>query len=170
MDKDKLYTEKDEERFLSKIEIDYDSGCWLWQAYTNHSGYGQFRLRKTTVRAHRVMFATWIGNIPDGYEVDHLCKVRHCVNPKHLTLIDFDGHRQQGAEYLSSRDTCINGHRYTEENTRRRSDGRRDCLECHNRRKTLSRLFKRVEKLTNTPVDKNSAWLSTPIKKIRPTT
>ena len=144
------------------------SGCWLWTAYTNHAGYGQFRLRKTTVRAHRVMYATWVGAIPDGYEVDHLCKVRHCVTPEHLRLIDAESHRQQGAEYLSNRDTCVNGHPYTDENTRRRPDRRRDCLECHSHRKTLYRFFKTVEKLTNKPIDKNAVWLSTPVKRIRP--
>lgn len=72
-------------RLLDKVEIDPVAGCWLWTAAKNNGGYGMFTFTTGWRRsAHRVSYETFVGPIPDGLQLDHLCRVRHCVNPDHL--------------------------------------------------------------------------------------
>lgn len=70
----------DEARFLAKI-VRAPSGCWLWVAHLNADGYGTFRSENgTMVLAHRWAYEHWVGPIPIGMTLDHLCRVRRCVN------------------------------------------------------------------------------------------
>lgn len=74
--------------------------CWLWRGARNHKGYGIVATvrsdgTKTTVAAHRVSYLMYIGEIPAGYEVDHLCRVRLCVNPLHLELVTPDENKRR---------------------------------------------------------------------------
>ncbi len=74
-------------RFIAKIDASDQAGCWMWTASKDHRGYGQFVLGPTPKRAHRVA-VLWSGReIPDGYEVDHLCFKKACVNPAHLDIV-----------------------------------------------------------------------------------
>jgi hypothetical protein len=60
----------------------YEGGpCWIWQRHINDQGYGVVGRRG---RAHRLMYEEMVGPIPEGLELDHLCRVRACVNPAHL--------------------------------------------------------------------------------------
>jgi hypothetical protein len=74
-----------EDRFWPKV--DQSGGpdsCWPW-LNRRKDGYGMFsRDRVTQVRAHRVAYELVVGPIPAGLTLDHLCVVRHCVNPAHL--------------------------------------------------------------------------------------
>jgi len=63
----------------------YSGGpCWIWQRYINDQGYGVVGHKGGTVRAHREMYEKMVRPIPEGLELDHLCRVRSCVNPDHL--------------------------------------------------------------------------------------
>lgn len=73
------------DRFTAKTEV-VESGCWNWTGPTNEKGYGLFNYGRTQ-RAHRVAHEHFIGPIPDGTEVDHLCRNRRCVNPAHLEAV-----------------------------------------------------------------------------------
>lgn len=75
-----MSTEAD--RFFAKVEKTND--CWLWRAATT-VGYGVFkRATKVLVYAHRWSYEHHVGPIPEGLHIDHLCRVRACVNPAHL--------------------------------------------------------------------------------------
>ena len=75
------------ERFLSCFEIDGWSECWLWNRAVNDSGYGVVRVGQTFWKAHRYSFTVFVGPIPEGLELDHLCHVRLCVRPCHLEAV-----------------------------------------------------------------------------------
>jgi hypothetical protein len=65
-------------------EIDPSTGCWLWQGALHPKGYGHDR---TGEKAHRVYYERHVGPIPDGLELDHICRNRACVNPEHLEAV-----------------------------------------------------------------------------------
>jgi hypothetical protein len=71
-----------EVKFL--MNIDFTDDCWLWEGPTQKDGYGQLGWDGATRPAHRVAWKEWIGPIPNGYQIDHLCEVRNCVKPEHL--------------------------------------------------------------------------------------
>lgn len=74
------------DRFESKYVI-VEDGCWLWVGHTNPGGYGRFRFNGATGAAHRAAYEIYIGKIPDGMHIDHLCSKRSCVNPDHLEAV-----------------------------------------------------------------------------------
>lgn len=87
--------------FWQKVEK--SDGCWLWTGSDDGKGYGKFRIAGKSYRAHRVSYEWTFGKIPDGREVDHVCRVRNCVNPSHLRLVTRAENLQNiGASALSS--------------------------------------------------------------------
>jgi len=103
------------ERFWSKVNKDgpiwRGSPCWLWTASSGgKGGYGQFQLgggKSKMVRAHRWSYEAVVGFIPEGLELDHLCRVRLCVNPSHLEPVT---HRENDLRAHHLRQTCYKGH------------------------------------------------------------
>lgn len=75
-----------EERLLARIE-ETDDGCWVWTGAQQGAGYGMLRVDGEGASAHRLAHEEWIGPIPDGLEIDHLCRVRLCINPEHLEAV-----------------------------------------------------------------------------------
>lgn len=65
-----------------------ENGCWLWTGVVSRRGYGQWARLRKTLSAHRVAWEHLRGEIPDGLQVDHLCAVKHCVNPWHMELVN----------------------------------------------------------------------------------
>lgn len=117
--------------------IDKTPTCWLWTSHIRSDGYGTFTQRVdgriTPQYPHRLMYETTVGPIPDGYQIDHLCRVRHCVNPAHLEAVPPRENylRGIGATAVNARKTeCIHGHAFTPENTYHRPTGGRSCREC----------------------------------------
>lgn len=74
-----------EQRFWNSME-NGDNGCWLWTASTDKSGYGLLRVAGKTKLAHRYAYELMVDAIPDGLQIDHICRERKCVNPQHLRL------------------------------------------------------------------------------------
>ena len=70
--------------FLKKVEkTDY---CWIWTGSRKPKGYGQFGVNYKVVNTHRYAYENFIGPIPDGMVVMHICDNPPCVNPDHLKL------------------------------------------------------------------------------------
>ena len=119
-------------RIVRSVERTPD-GCWLWRrAITNNTGYGQLSIRGRVYKAHRVAYEAFVGPIPDGLHIDHLCRVRACVNPWHLEPVTPLENTRRGAGPVS-RACCPLGHPYDEANTYRAS-GRRYCRLCQRTR------------------------------------
>lgn len=70
-------------RLDQKISID-DAGCWHWTGKRDHDGYGKAYIGARWHFAHRVVYELRVQPIPEGLTIDHLCRVRDCVNPGHL--------------------------------------------------------------------------------------
>lgn len=100
-------------RFEAKIEHD-PSSCWLWVGCVLQTGYGQFRLGKMRP-AHRVSYEHYRGEIPKGLTLDHLCRIRNCVNPWHLEPVTARENTMRSPvapAALNARKTkCMRGHR-----------------------------------------------------------
>lgn len=117
-----------EERFWSRVEK--TEQCWLWTALTNKYGYGLLSVSNHHVLAHRFAYELLVGPLPRGLVVDHLCRVRNCVNPDHLEPVtDFENKVRGLKSPLKT--ACPQGHDYTDPNNVRIVGRGRACAECH---------------------------------------
>lgn len=131
-------------RLARKVE-QADSGCWLWRASKDPCGYGQVWWETRPHKAHRVVYTLAFGPIPDGMELDHLCKVRHCVNPAHLEPVTHQENLLRGDTFQAgnaAKTHCKRGHEFTAENIYLLRDGGRRCRACrasaHLRRRAVA--------------------------------
>src|SRR5690348_9305170 len=67
----------------ARVDRDDGDGCWLWRG-AKSKGYGQARIDGRVYYVHRLLFEAERGPVPEGLELDHLCRVRWCVRPSHL--------------------------------------------------------------------------------------
>lgn len=110
------------ERLLSKAVINFETGCWEWNGQLNSDGYARFGVtaQKNTY-AHRLAYELIEGPIPAGLTLDHLCRVRHCINPAHLEPVTSRENSLRSPFTMASRHAatthCPSGHEYTPENT-----------------------------------------------------
>lgn len=108
------------DRFMKYVSPEPNSGCWLWiGGLAQPQGYGRFaHPNKRDAYAHRVSYEMFVGSIPVGYHVDHLCRVRCCVNPKHLESVtqQVNIRRGSGGAHNRIKDACPKGHPYSGDN------------------------------------------------------
>lgn len=116
------------ERLEAGTVADPNTGCRLWAgANRPPSGYGVLMVDGTMKYAHRVAYELSKGPIPDGLQVDHLCRTPACVNPAHLEAVTQTENRRRCVNV--QRTSCRHGHEMTPENTAIVS-GRRLCRQC----------------------------------------
>lgn len=109
--------------------VDKTDGCWEWTGTKQANGYGAFYENGRVLRSHRWSYEHHVGPIPDGLQIDHLCRNRACVNPAHLEPVTALENARR-----AMRTHCVNGHEFTPENTYIPADGKRYCRECRRRR------------------------------------
>lgn len=120
-----------EERFFRHISHEDANGCWIWDKPNLGRGYGQF-----FGGAHRWSYEFFVGEIPEGLHLDHLCRNRACVNPCHLDPVPRRINILRGTSQsaINARKThCVRGHPFDSGNTYVTPDGRRQCRTCRNR-------------------------------------
>lgn len=128
------------QRFWDKVRVNEETGCWEWTAAQDWCGYGWFGYDGRSRKAHRVAYAALVGDLPEwtptGLQIDHLCRIRACVNPAHLELVSHRVNTLRGDTITaeqSRRTHCPRGHALDGANIRS-SAGRgswRQCLTCH---------------------------------------
>lgn len=112
--------------------------CWDWTGHIGKNGYAYACYNGKGTTAYRAAWMHLIGPIPEGYEVDHLCKNPKCVNPRHLEPVPpyVNNMRSNSPASLAAKKThCIRGHPFSFENTaiirRKRGKSDRRCKICH---------------------------------------
>ena len=113
-------------RIWDKIIPEPNTWCWIWTGWynkwDNDDGYGQVWWEKRVTSPHRVLYRTFVGEIPDGLELDHKCRVRSCCNPDHLEPVTRSENNKRGTvgdnqkRYWENALTCPYGHPRTPEN------------------------------------------------------
>ena len=126
------------DRFETKYMPEPNTGCWLWMAGIDSDGYGQMRVDRgdgaIPLKAYRIAFNLFRGPVPQGKELDHLCRTPLCVNPAHLEPVT---HRENILRGLKNRASinfrkthCLNGHPFDVENTYIWRNRKRACKTC----------------------------------------
>lgn len=125
------------DRVMRYLREDESTGCWVWTGGLTR-GYGRLRAHGRSLTAHRVVYEAMVGEIPEGLQLDHLCRNRACSNPEHLDPVPPRVNTLRGTGH-GSETHCPQGHPYSAANTYRYR-GRRYCRECNRirRRKTAA--------------------------------
>lgn len=116
-------------RRILRGKFTVDDGCWEWTASRFRNGYGQ---GNRTV-AHRVVYELLVGPVPEGLDLDHLCRNRGCVNPGHLEPVTRRENLRRGETLPAAnaiKTHCNTGHEFSEENTYVDALGKRHCRAC----------------------------------------
>ena len=150
------------ERLRTKFRVNEATGCWDWTGYIMPNGYGKLTIpEQRSNLAHRLVYEEYVGPIPEGLDIDHLCRNRACVNPDHLEPVTRSvnlarspivramraavtaaaairrAERLANSKHNRYKTHCPSGHPYDEENTRWYRNSRR-CKACdriqHNER------------------------------------
>lgn len=104
--------------------------CIIWIGALNQKGYGSSNLRgDRSGGVHRMVYEEFVGLVPEGMLIDHLCRVRSCINPDHLEPVTPAENTRRGLTN-ATKTSCKNEHEFTDENTYIGPDGQRSCRQC----------------------------------------
>jgi hypothetical protein len=132
------------DRVVSVVRIDAN-GCWNWPQRLMPNGYGRISVGNERHYIHRVAYATAIGSIRDGLEIDHLCRNRACCNPAHLEPVTHRVNNLRSENFAGKRSRqlrCESGHLFDDANTYIAPNGTRKCRACRTvvRRESYARV------------------------------
>jgi hypothetical protein len=126
-------TNKLRERFLAKVDMSVPEACWPWTAAKTSCGYGKIGVAGRTRPAHRVSYELFVGPIPEGLTLDHLCRNPACVNPEHLEPVTQRENTRRGvspAAHNARKTHCSRGHELQGDNCYVDAVGKRHCRTC----------------------------------------
>lgn len=119
------------------------NGCWLWAGIVNREGYARIRVPgwPTKWAIHRVSYEVFVGPIPSGLTIDHLCRKPACINPDHLEPVTMETNIRRGfgiGMLNAAKGSCHCGHPYVGGSYRfeQIGDGKlaRRCVVCRRER------------------------------------
>jgi HNH endonuclease len=119
----------------SRYAVDPETGCWNWTGPLDRGGYGSAKI-SGHYRTHRAFYERYVGSIPAGLQIDHLCRNRACVNPAHMEPVTQRENILRGespSAHAARATHCRYGHPLTGDNLVK-SHSWRSCRICHNRR------------------------------------
>jgi len=125
-----------EARFWALVaRSDQPGACWLWLGHINPNGYAQWQIAKTSKAelVHRIAYRLMYGEIDQTLQLDHLCKIRHCVNPDHLEQVTAKENNMRSTSptaFNRLKTHCKYGHPFDVTNTLYRPNGGRACRLC----------------------------------------
>ncbi len=108
-----------EHRLIRRIEV-MPNGCWRWTGRLDHGGYGQIKVDGVNHTAHRYAYINLVGPVPEGHDLDHLCRNRWCACPQHLEPVTHKENIRRGmtGKTRSNRTHCSGGHLWDASNSR----------------------------------------------------
>jgi hypothetical protein len=120
--------------------------CWVWTG-SKTNGYGKVKVpgSNTTARVHRLVYEALVGPIPDGLDLDHLCRNRACCRPAHLEPVTRRENLLRGNTIPAARAAqthCSRGHEFSEDNIYIGTKGGRECRACRRYYKQRDRAAK----------------------------
>lgn len=162
-------------RFWAKVCVNAGTGCWEWIGGKRRRGYGRYGSGADQRAAHRVAYEALVATIPPGLQLDHLCRVPHCVNPAHLEPVTHQENARRGliartipeerarsqalqAHYdnepprvpaNSLKTHCPQGHEYAGDNLYTSPRGGRVCRRCHS---TQNAILKKAARSRLNPI------------------
>ena len=143
-------------------------GCWLWGGSYYPNGYGQAWSKPLGrgIQAHRLVYEMLVGQIPDGLQIDHICRVRGCVNPAHLRVVTCEENIMATGSTCVARKNrakvaCPQGHSFDGANTYMTKGGKRHCRTCKMDQKRANRRASAYEGFpTHDAVCSMGAWVA----------
>lgn len=129
-------------RLMRRTVYNPETGCMEWVG-TLAYGYGIITDHGKRLRVHRLAYELARGEIQNGLEIDHLCRVRHCLNPDHLEAVTHAENTRRGVGFAGQnarKMSCHKGHPFAGQNTR----GDRYCRTCDTERKRAWRAKQRA--------------------------
>jgi len=129
-----------------------DDACWLWKAARHPGGYGAIAVKgsRRIALAHRYIYELLVGPIPNGMQLDHLCRQRGCVNPAHLRVVtskeNSNAPGSKCGSHFRLKTHCPKGHPYDSGNTYIGRAGARVCRACKSEKAKRDWARKRQER------------------------
>ena len=130
------------DRLMCKMTIK-SNGCWEWTASLDSCGYGHIFFAGKLRKAHRVAYELLKTPIPEGYEIDHLCRNRRCINPEHMEIVSHAENMRRSPSFEKRRlaKRCKRGHSLSDAFINKTKSGiSRQCRQCTYLRKREARI------------------------------
>jgi hypothetical protein len=126
-----------EDRIMARV--DFSTDCWLWTGTTNGTGYAKVYANGRLRVVHELIWELANGPKPAGMDLDHLCEVKHCINPDHLEPVTRQENLRRASKGNFRKTHCPKGHEYTTDNILPNKRGKRNCKTCHRLREQQRR-------------------------------